>query len=147
MLLQYFESKCNAELASLLKSQEAEWQHMHTGQRVKEGLKMRLEMNAPYIGEQHMVNGLVSICKLMIPVWLLQIHGRRHSALKQNLETLPLHFNKLPTSLMMFGMLLETSQLITTGTQSGGYWPVSIQQASCTCLQTTPHALQTLGMC
>ncbi len=50
-MLQYFENKCNMELASKLQSSKAEWQHMRTTQRVKEGLKMRLEMNAPYIGE------------------------------------------------------------------------------------------------
>ncbi len=50
-MLQYFENKCNMELASKLQSSKAEWQQMRTTQRVKEGLKMRLEMNAPYIGE------------------------------------------------------------------------------------------------
>ncbi|DBA93616.1 hypothetical protein WJX82_001435 [Trebouxia sp. C0006] len=48
-LVEYFENKCNMELASKLQSSKAEWQHMRTTQRVKEGLKMRLEMNAPYI--------------------------------------------------------------------------------------------------
>jgi len=51
VMLQYFENKCNLELASKLQSSKTEWQHMRTTQRVKEGLKMRLEMNAPYIGE------------------------------------------------------------------------------------------------
>ncbi|DBA65800.1 hypothetical protein WJX79_001942 [Trebouxia sp. C0005] len=48
-LVEYFENKCNMELASKLQSCKTEWQHMRTTQRVKEGLKMRLEMNAPYI--------------------------------------------------------------------------------------------------
>ena len=39
------------ELTSILQSQKAEWQKLRTVQRVKQGLKIRLEMNAPYIGK------------------------------------------------------------------------------------------------
>ena len=50
LLLQYFEHKCNEELASQLHSKKEAWQGFRMTQRVKEGLKLRLQMNAPYIG-------------------------------------------------------------------------------------------------
>ena len=58
-LLQYFEKKCNMELTSILQSSKADWQNMRTTQRVKEGLKMRLQMNVPHIGEQHNQHSLI----------------------------------------------------------------------------------------
>lgn len=48
-LVEYFEKKCNMELTSILQSSKADWQNMRTTQRVKEGLKMRLQMNVPHI--------------------------------------------------------------------------------------------------
>ncbi len=50
------------ELASMLQSSKAEWQNMRTTQRVKEGLKMRLEMNAPCIGKQKRCLKYLMLC-------------------------------------------------------------------------------------
>lgn len=38
------------ELADLLQARQASWQQIRTMQRVREGVKLRLEMNIPYIG-------------------------------------------------------------------------------------------------
>lgn len=66
VLMQYFEDKCNSELTSILQSRKAEWQQLRTAQRVKQGLKIRLEMNVPYIGEQNIyfsAQKSVALCK------------------------------------------------------------------------------------
>ena len=51
--MQYFEQKCNEELASQLQSKQEAWRGLRMTQRVKEGLKLRLQMNVPYIGRHH----------------------------------------------------------------------------------------------
>lgn len=48
-LVEYFEQKCNEELANQLQSNKEAWQGLRMTQRVKEGLKLRLQMIAPYI--------------------------------------------------------------------------------------------------
>ena len=50
LALQYHNEKCNLDLADLLQQQQASWQKIRTMQRVREGVKLRLEMNIPYIG-------------------------------------------------------------------------------------------------
>ena len=50
VVLQYHNEKCNSQLAEALQSNQASWQQMRTMQRVREGVKLRLEMNIPYIG-------------------------------------------------------------------------------------------------
>ncbi|KAL3132588.1 hypothetical protein ABBQ32_009122 [Trebouxia sp. C0010 RCD-2024] len=48
-LVEYFENKCNEELASQLQSNKEAWQGLRMTQRVRAGLKLRLQMIAPYI--------------------------------------------------------------------------------------------------
>lgn len=48
--LQYHNEKSNLELTELLQARQCAWQQMRTMQRVREGVKLRLEMNIPYIG-------------------------------------------------------------------------------------------------
>lgn len=53
--IQYFEHKCNEDLASQLQNNKEAWQGLRMTQRVKEGLKLRLQMNGPYIGTPNVV--------------------------------------------------------------------------------------------
>lgn len=48
-LVEYFENKCNEELASQLQNNKEAWQGLRMTQRVRAGLKLRLQMIAPYI--------------------------------------------------------------------------------------------------
>jgi hypothetical protein len=47
--MQYFMARCNHELEGQLRSMEGELAAMGTTQRVRTGVKLRLEMNIPYI--------------------------------------------------------------------------------------------------
>lgn len=47
---QHFMSQCNSELEQALADRAEELAGMGTTQRVREGVKLRLEMNKPYIG-------------------------------------------------------------------------------------------------
>ena len=49
--MQYFNALCNHELEEKLRAMESELASMRTTERVRTGVKMRLEMNAPYISE------------------------------------------------------------------------------------------------
>ena len=59
--IQYFEHKCNEELASQLQNNKEAWQGLRMTQRVKEGLKLRLQMNGPYIGTPNVVVNATSL--------------------------------------------------------------------------------------
>lgn len=48
--MQYHNDKCNLELVEVLQARQPDWQQIRTMQRVREGVKLRLEMNIPYIG-------------------------------------------------------------------------------------------------
>lgn len=71
--IQYFEHKCNEELASQLQNNKEAWQGLRMTQRVKEGLKLRLQMNAPYIGTLNVVVNAISL-KLLLHLYAVCRH-------------------------------------------------------------------------
>lgn len=77
LVLQYFENKCNEELASQLQNNKEAWQGLRMTQRVRAGLKLRLQMIAPYIGTKYVNLISTSQNTSPLPACLVQKLGLR----------------------------------------------------------------------